>query len=183
MNPLASRLELGQRDAFTGIVKNDFNVHANLHVFNRAADDVAAESRPLVEIDPGRDVGNVGREAAQRLTDDFANHSEGKNFALAADLYPFEFVAGAVAANRPGAKDPRAAVLALLHHELAGFGAVPESLVDRGDFREGFSNLFFCHVTEPFRTSLGENFLRLRLPKDTLTTKFTKATKVSDISD
>jgi hypothetical protein len=141
----ASPLELGQSDAFTGILKNDFNVHADLHVFDRTADDVAAESRPIIQVDPRGDVGNVRREASEGLADDFANYGEGKNFALAADRYPFEFVAGAIAANRPRAKDPRAAVLALLHHELAGFGAVPKRLVDRSDLREWFSNFFFCH--------------------------------------
>ena len=62
----------------------------------------------------------------------------------------FELVTGAVAANRPRAKDPRPAVLALLHHELAGFGAVPEGLIDGSDLREGFANFFFGHSKKPF---------------------------------
>ena len=105
---------------------------------DRTTDDVAAEARAVVQIDPGRDVRDVGRETAQRLADDFANDREAKDFTFAADLNPFEFVAGAVAANRPRAKDPRSTVLALLHHELADFGAIPEGLIDGSDFGERF---------------------------------------------
>ena len=127
--------ELRQRDAVAAVFEHHFHRHIDADFIDWTADDVAAESRPIVQVDPCGDIGNVRREAAQRLADDFANDGEGKNFALAADLHPFEFVAGAIAANRPRAKDPCAAVLALLHHELAGFGAVPKRLVDRSNFR------------------------------------------------
>jgi hypothetical protein len=146
-----TRFEFRQRHPFTAIFEDDLYGHVDVDFFDGAAGDVAAESRPVVEIDPGCDVRNVGAEAAQCLANDFANHGEGKNFALATDLYPFEFVAGAVAANRPRAKNPRPAVLAFLHHELAGFGAVPKRLVDGRNFRERFANFFFGHVTGTFR--------------------------------
>jgi hypothetical protein len=106
-----------------------------------------AEPRPFIEIDPRGDVGNIRREAAQRLSDDFADHREGKNLAAAADLHPVELVARAIAANRPRAENPRAAVPALLHHELAGFSAVPKRLVDGSDLGEGLFNclVLICH--------------------------------------
>ena len=124
-----------QRHPFTAIFEDYFHRHADLHLVNRAADDVAAESWTIVQIDPGGDVGNIRSEALERVADDFTDNGETKDFAFAADLHPFQFFAGAVAANRPRAEHPGAAVLALLHHELAGPGSVPERLVDGSDFR------------------------------------------------
>ena len=142
--------KLRQRNAVAAVFEYHFHRHVDVDFIDWTADDVAAEARTVVQVDPCGDVGNVRREAAQRLADDFANDGEGKNFALAADLYPFEFVAGAIAANRPRAKDPCAAVLALLHHELAGFGAVPKRLVDRSNFRQWFFDFLLCHSKKPF---------------------------------
>src|SRR5687767_2438961 len=106
-----------------------------MNFVDRTADDIAAEARSFIEIDPGGDVGNVRSKAAQRLTDNFSYHGEGKYFAFAADFYPLEFVAGAIATNGSRAKHPGAAVLAFLNHQFAGFGAVPELLIYRGDLR------------------------------------------------
>ena len=147
-----ARFELRQRNAFTAVFEDHFHGHVDVDLFDGATDDVAAKSRPIVEVDPGRDVRNIRREAAQRLADDFAYHGEGKNSAPAADLYPFEFVAGAIAANRPGTKDPCAAIFALLHQELAGFGALPKRLIDGSDFRKWFANLLLlpCYSTFPY---------------------------------
>jgi len=118
-----------------------------MDLLDRAADDVAAEARAVVQVDPGCDIGDVRRETAQRLADDFANDREAKDFAFAAYLHPFEPIAGAISANRPRAEHPGAALLAFLHHELAGFGAVPERLIDRSDFGERFFDyfVFICH--------------------------------------
>ena len=102
-----------------------------------AADDVATKARSLVEIDPCGDVRDIRSETAQRLTDDFSDDREGKYFSLAADFDPFELIAGAIAANRSRAKNPGAAVLAFLNHQLAGSGAIPERLIYRRYFRNG----------------------------------------------
>src|SRR5258705_5195455 len=143
-----TRLEFRQRDSVAGVFENDFHGHVDVDFFDRATDHVAAEARTVVQIDPGRDIGDVRRETAQRLADDFANDREAKDFTFAADLNPFELVTGAIAANRPRAEDPGAAVPAFLHHQFAGFGALPERLVDRSDFGKWFLKYFvlFCHI-------------------------------------
>ena len=43
-----------------------------MNFVDRTADDIAAEARSFIEIDPGGDVGNVRSKAAQRLTDNVA---------------------------------------------------------------------------------------------------------------
>ena len=129
-----ARSKFRQRHPFTAIFEDNLHRHVDVDLFDGATDDVAAESRPVVEIDPGGDVGNIRSEALERVADDFTDDGETKDFAFAADLHPFQFFAGAVAANRPRAEHPGAAVLALLHHELAGPGSVPERLVDGSDF-------------------------------------------------
>jgi hypothetical protein len=58
---LLSWPELRQGESFAGVFEHDLDVHADLHVFDRAANDVAAESRPFVEIDPGGDGGVAKR--------------------------------------------------------------------------------------------------------------------------
>ena len=143
-----TRLKLRQRDSVAAVFEDDLHRHIDVDFVDRATDDVAAKARAVVQIDPGRDVRDVGRETAQRLADDFANHREAKDFTFAADLNPFEFVAGAVAANRPRAEDPGAAVPAFLNHQFAGFGAFPERLVDGSDFGKWFLKYFvlICHI-------------------------------------
>jgi hypothetical protein len=113
------------------VLENNLYRHIDMNFLHWTADDIAAEARTLIEIDPGGDVGNVRSKAAQRLTDNFSYHGEGKYFAFAADFYPLEFVAGAIATNRPRAKHPGAAVLAFLNHQFPCFGAVPELLIYR----------------------------------------------------
>src|SRR5262249_49898008 len=82
-------LELRQLNAAAGIFEYPFHRHVDVDLIDGAADDVAAETRAVVQVDPRRDIRNVGREAAQRLTDNLAYHGEGENFARASDLYPF----------------------------------------------------------------------------------------------
>jgi hypothetical protein len=108
-----------------------------MNLVNRAADDIAAKARPFIEIDPSGNVGNIRSEAPQRLTDHFSDYREGKYLAFATDFYPLEFVAGAIATNGSRAKHPGAAVLALLNHQLAGSGAIPERFVYGRYFRNG----------------------------------------------
>jgi uncharacterized membrane protein len=139
----SSRLELRQCDSVAALFENDLHRHIDMDLVDRAADDVAAKARSLVEIDPRRDVRDIRSETAQRLTDDFADDREGKYFSLAADFYPFELIAGAIAANRSRAKNPGAAVLAFLNHQLARFRAVPERLIDGRYLGKG---LFDCSV-------------------------------------
>ena len=127
--------ELWQCHTLAGVLENDLHRHIDMNLVDRTADDIAAEARSFIEIDPGGDVGNVRSKAAQRLTDNFSYHGEGKYFAFAADFYPLEFVAGAIATNGSRAKHPGAAVLAFLNHQFAGFSAVPELLIYRGDLR------------------------------------------------
>ena len=129
-----TRFELRQRYIVAGIFENNFYRHIDVNFVDRAVDDIAAKAGTVVQVNPGGNVRNIRCEAAQGLSDDFANDRERKNFALAAERDPFQFVAGAVAANRSRTKDPGAAVLAFLHHELAGPGSVPERLVDGSDF-------------------------------------------------
>jgi hypothetical protein len=131
-----SRDELRQCHALAAVFENDSNRHIDMNLVNRAADDIAAEARTFIEIDPGSDVGNVRSEAPQRLTDHFSDYGEGKYLAFATDFHPLEFVAGAIATNRSRAKHPAAAVLAFLNHQLAGSGAVPERLIHRRYFRK-----------------------------------------------
>ena len=109
-----------------------------MNFVDRAADNIAAETRTFIEIDPGGDVGDVRSKTAQRLPDNFTYHGEGKYFAFAADFYPLEFVAGAIATNWSRAKYPGGAVLAFLNHQLANFGAVPERLIHGRNLRDRF---------------------------------------------
>ena len=145
--------KLRQGDAFAGVFEHNLHRHVDVNLFDGAADNVAAESRAFVEIHPCRYIRNVGRKAAQRLAHDFANDGEGKDFASAAELHPFEVATVALDADRPRAKNPRLTILAALHHQLAGFGAVPEGLVDRSDFRQGFFDVSgsFRHRFLPFK--------------------------------
>ena len=99
------RHELRQCHTLSAIFENNSHRHIDVNLVNRAADDIAAEARTFIEIDPGGDVGNVRSKAAQRLTDNFTYHGEGKYLAFAADFYPLKFVAGAVATNRPPCKN------------------------------------------------------------------------------
>jgi hypothetical protein len=57
-------LELWQCDSVAAVFKNDLHRHIDIDVVDRAADDVAAETRPLVEIDPRGDIGNIRTETA-----------------------------------------------------------------------------------------------------------------------
>ena len=141
-------LELRQCDSVTAVFENDLHRHIDMDLVDWAADDVAAKARSLVEIDPRGDVGDIRSETAQRLTDDFADDREGKYLSLATDFYPFELVAGAIAANRSRAKNPGAAVLAFLNHQLAGCGAIPERLIDRRYLGKWLfdCSVLVCHV-------------------------------------
>ena len=65
--------KLRQRNAVAAVFEYHFHRHIDADFIDWTADDVAAESRPIVQVDPCGDVGNVRREAAQRLADDFAN--------------------------------------------------------------------------------------------------------------
>jgi hypothetical protein len=137
-----------------------------MNFLNWTADDIAAEARSFIEIDPGGDVGNVRSKAAQRLTDNFSYHGEGKYFAFAADFYPLEFVAGAIATNGSRAKHPGAAVLAFLNHQFAGFGAVPELLIYRCNLRNWLFDyaILIRHIKlSPFESSAINS--KIRNPK------------------
>jgi hypothetical protein len=103
---ITSRLELWQCNPLTGIFEDDFDAHADLHSFDGAADDIAAKSRSFVEIDPGGDVRDIGGKASERVSDDLTDDREGKDLAGSTHLHPFQFVAVALDANRPGTKHP-----------------------------------------------------------------------------
>jgi hypothetical protein len=173
----SGRLKLRQRDSVAAVFEDDLHRHIDVDFVDRATDDVAAEARAVVQIDPCRDVRDVGRETAQRLADDFANDREAKDFTFAADLNPFEFVAGAVAANRPRAEDPGAAVLAFLHHQFARSSAVPKRLIDGSDFGEWFLKYFvlFCHLELLKDSSLAQSFKKLSMRQSKMFTFYHEA--------
>ena len=129
-----ARFELWQRDTVAAVFEHDFDRHVDFDLLDGTTDDVAAKARAVVQINPGGDIGNVGTKAAERGADDFTNDREAKDFAFAADLHPVEFFAGAIAAHGTRRKHPGRAVGAFLHHQFAGFGAIPEGLVDRRYF-------------------------------------------------
>src|SRR5262245_9377003 len=142
----SARLKLRQRNAISRIFEHNFHWHVDVDLVDRTADDVAAKTRAIVQVDPRGDVRYVGAKAAERLADHFADDGEGKDFPFATDLNPFKLVAGAIPADRPRAKNPSAAVSALLHHQFAGFGTVPERSVNWGYFGGWFFYcFFFCH--------------------------------------
>src|SRR5215813_13135580 len=85
-----SRLEFGQEDSPAGVLEQHRDRHADFHPLDRAADDVAANPRALLEVDPGGDVGDVLLEAAERAADDLADDGEREDFAAAAQLRPFK---------------------------------------------------------------------------------------------
>src|SRR2546426_742282 len=143
-------LELRENHALAAVVEYYFHSHADLNAAHRRADDVAAEARSFVKVNPGRDVWNVRRETAQGLPNDFADHREREDLTFSAQLHPFEFVACTFTADRSRAENPTAALLAFLHHQFAGFSALPKRLVNRSDFGQGLSNLFVRHIVEPF---------------------------------
>ena len=106
-----------------------------MNFVNRTIDNITAEARAFIEIDPCGNVGDVRGKPAQRLTDHFTYDRKREYFSFAADFNPVEFVAGAIAANGSGAEHPAAAVLAFLNHQFAGFGAPPERLIDGRNLR------------------------------------------------
>jgi hypothetical protein len=127
--------ELRERYTLAAVFENNLHGHIDVNFVNRTADYIAAEARAFIEIDPRGNVGDVRSKTAQRLTDNFTYNRKRKYFSFAADFNPVEFVAGAIATNGSRAKNPAAAVLAFLNHQFAGFGAVPERLINGRNLR------------------------------------------------
>src|SRR5690606_5700610 len=75
------------------------DLHAEAHVFGRAADDIHHRAHAFFKIDEGEHIGQILLEGrAWRMVDD----GEGLDLAAAARLAPFKIVAVAMLAERAG---------------------------------------------------------------------------------
>ncbi len=71
------RFEFRQPDVRRLLFKEDGNFHAELYIFDAAADHVADHARTFFEIDPGNDIGNIWFKGfGCRATDHLTNHRE-----------------------------------------------------------------------------------------------------------
>ncbi len=97
------------------LFENHLDRHSDRHFFDRALDDITADPRAFIQIDPGRDVRNVFCESSEGPADHFTDHGEGEDVPAAADRGPLKFFAAALDASGAGAPDPRLAVATALH--------------------------------------------------------------------